>query len=147
MFRILTGNFLFLFSQHLEEETLLMQHAVQRYKTELCLMENMLFALYRRAETELESEDRYVIYTIVFWVNIMFLLFLLKLIDTLHSHFFKHCQTVYFHRNFFRHDIFLAVTFHGASMIFSIGTKYLMSGTSAFGGLHHGTVSVWKKRN
>ncbi|XP_053385662.1 uncharacterized protein LOC123538351 [Mercenaria mercenaria] len=44
--------------KHLEEETLLMQHAVQRYKTELCLMENMLFALYRTAQAELEPEDR-----------------------------------------------------------------------------------------
>ncbi|XP_060566792.1 uncharacterized protein LOC132725635 isoform X2 [Ruditapes philippinarum] len=44
--------------KHLEEETLLMQHAVQRYKTELCLMENMLFALCRTAQSELEPEDR-----------------------------------------------------------------------------------------
>ncbi|KAL4224883.1 hypothetical protein ACF0H5_015579 [Mactra antiquata] len=44
--------------KHLEEETLLMQHAVQRYKTELCLMENMLFSLYRTAHPDLTADER-----------------------------------------------------------------------------------------
>ncbi|WAR11058.1 hypothetical protein MAR_036134 [Mya arenaria] len=42
----------------LEEETRLMQHAVQRYKTELCIMENMLFSLYSRVQKDLIPEER-----------------------------------------------------------------------------------------
>jgi len=35
-----------------------MQHAVQRYKTEMCMMENMLFSLYTRAQADLLQEER-----------------------------------------------------------------------------------------
>ncbi|XP_052234698.1 uncharacterized protein LOC127847111 isoform X3 [Dreissena polymorpha] len=42
----------------LEEETRLMQHAVQRYKTELAMMENMLFSLYSRVQSDLVPEER-----------------------------------------------------------------------------------------
>jgi len=44
----------------LEEETRLMQHAVQRYKTELTLMQNMLFSMYSSVQQELLPEERWV---------------------------------------------------------------------------------------
>ena len=44
----------------LEEETRLMQHAVQRYKTELALMQNMLFSMYSSVQQELLPEERWV---------------------------------------------------------------------------------------
>lgn len=43
--------------QHLEEETRLMQHAVQRYKTEMVVMETMLFNMCQLASSELGDEE------------------------------------------------------------------------------------------
>lgn len=45
-------------NKHLEEETRLMQHAIQRYKTELAVMETMLFKTCQLALSELSEEER-----------------------------------------------------------------------------------------
>ena len=53
----LTQHSVFLLQQ-LEEETRLMQHAMQRYKTEMVAMETTLFSMSQLASTELTDEER-----------------------------------------------------------------------------------------